>query len=280
MGTANDPNVAVWHRLSEQWDQVGSPFRPTPEDIGFALAALRSMPNAEQPGTLTSILLGVTPELAAVLSNTRNFEIDHSIRMLDWSWMKFPRGRLATPIAAKWTNLPIRDESVDLVFGDGCNIQLEFPGAYRTWFAEMARVLRPGGLAVLRVYVSPDTAERSTAVIDDLMHGRIGNSNVLRMRLFMALQRQASTGIQLSDLADYWSSVAIDKNFLTAELGWPAAGIDIFDMFRGMNLRYSFPTRSELKITFSDHFAELERRVPGYEIGSRCPTIVLQKIRR
>ncbi len=278
MGTHDDPNVAVWQRLSEQWDYVGSPFRPTPEDIGFASAVLRSMPNAERAGALTSVLLGVTPELAAVLANTQSLEIDHSIRMLHWSWLKFPRGRLAKPIVGEWTGLPLRNECTDLICGDGCNIQLEFPAAYRTWFREMARVLKPGGKVVLRVYLSPQTPEHSSAVIDDLTRGRIGNCNVLRMRLFMALQRSAATGIQLSDLADFWASANIDRNFLTAELGWPAAAIGIFDTFRNMTQRYSFPTLVELKTVFSDYFVELDRCIPGYEIGARCPTIVLQKI--
>jgi SAM-dependent methyltransferase len=277
MGTPNDPNVAVWHRLSQQWDYIGPPFRPTPEDIQFALAVLNAMPNAEQPGALTSILLGVTPELAKVLANTRSIEVDHSIGMINWSWMKFPRGHLASAIAAQWTDLPIRNNCIDLVLGDGCNIQLEFPGAYQTWFREMARVLRPGGKVVLRVFVSPETPEQSNAVVDDLMHRRIGNSNVLRMRLFMALQASAAKGVQVSDVSAFWTSAQIDDKFLTTKLDWPAAAIGIFEVFKNMNLQYSFPTLAQLRTVFSDHFVELERYTPGYEIGSRCPTLVLQR---
>jgi hypothetical protein len=162
--------------------------------------------------------------------------------------------------------------------GDGCNIQLGFPGAYQNWFGEMARVLRPGRNVILRVYVSPEIPESSTAVINDLMHGRIGNSNVLRMRLFMAFQRSATEGVRLADISDFWTSLNIDRNFLTRELGWAAGAVGIFDMFKNMNLRYSFPTLVELKTVFTEHFIELDRCVPSYEIGSRCPTIVMQRI--
>ena len=278
MATPTDPNVAVWQRLSQQWDHVGPPFRPTPEDVGFASAVVRAMSKAKQAGALTSILLGVTPELAELLADTRSIEIDHSIAMINWSWMKFPRAGRATSIAAHWTQLPIQNDCIDIILGDGCNIQLEFPAAYQAWFREMARVLRPGGKVVIRVYVSPDTPERSNAVVDDLMHRRIGNPNVLRMRLFMALQASAATGVQVSDVSAFWASARIDEKFLTTELGWPAGAIGIFEVFKNMNLRYSFPTLAELRTVFSDHFIELERRVPGYEIGNRCPTIVLQKI--
>jgi hypothetical protein len=278
MDTPTDPNVAVWQRLSQQWDYVGPPFRPTPEDVGYASAVLSSTPNAEQPGALTSILLGVTPELAKVLANTRSIEVDHSIAMINWSWMKFPRGHLATPVAGRWTSLPIRNDCIDLILGDGCNIQLEFPAAYQTWFREMARVLQPGGKVVLRVFVSPETPEHSDAVIDDLLHKRIGNSNALRMRLFMALQPSATRGVQVSDVSAFWTSAQIDEKFLITELAWPASAIGIFEVFKNMNLRYSFPTLAELKVVFSDHFIELDRYIPGYEIGSRCPTIVLQRL--
>jgi SAM-dependent methyltransferase len=278
METPSDPNAAVWQRLSQQWDYVGPPFRPTPEDVGFASAVLRTMPNAKQTSTLTAMLLGVTPELAAILAETRSVEIDHSIGMINWSWMKFPRGHLATPIAARWTSLPLRNNSVDLIFGDGCNIQLEFPGAYQTWFREMARILRPGGKVVLRVYLSPETPETPNAVIDDLMHKRIGNSNVLRMRLFMALQISAAIGVQVSDISDFWKSAHIDENFLITELGWPAAAIGVFNVFKNIKLRYSFPTMAQMRMVFRNHFIEFDRYIPGYEIGNRCPTIVLQKI--
>jgi hypothetical protein len=279
MDSPTDPNVAVWQRLSQQWDYVGPPFRPTPEDIGFASAVLNSMPSAEQTGALTSMMLGVTPELATVLAKTRSLEIDHSIGMIDWSWTKFPRSHLATPIAGQWTNLPVRNDCIDLILGDGCNIQLEFPGAYQIWFREMARVLQPGGKVAIRVFVSPETPEHSNAVIDDLMHRRIGNSNALRMRLFMALQPSATIGVAVSDIAAFWASAQIDENFLVTELGWPTAAIGIFEVFKNLNLRYSFPTLAELKTVYSDHFVEADRYIPGYEIGSRCPTIVLQRIR-
>jgi hypothetical protein len=138
-------------------------------------------------------------------------------------------------------------------------------------------VLKPAGKVAIRVYLAPETPEHSNAVIDDLMNRRIGNSNVLRMRLFMALQRSAANGVNLSDVSAFWTSAQIDKTFLTTELGWSATAIGIFDVFKNLNLRYSFPTLVQLRTVFSDYFIELDRYIPAYEIGSRCPTIVLQK---
>jgi hypothetical protein len=93
----------------------------------------------------------------------------------------------------------------------------------------------------------------------------------------MALQPSATTGIQVSDLSAFWTSAKIDEKFLITELGWPVAAIGIFEVFKNMNLRYSFPTLAQLKMVFSDCFIELDRYIPGYEIGSCCPTIVLQR---
>ena len=270
--------LLTWQRLSKHWSHVGPPLRPAREDVAFAASVLRSLPQYDEVGRLLSILLGVTPELAAILTGTRGLQIEHSIDMINWAMVCHGIGPSTLPVVADWYRLPVPDESADLVMGDGCYSMVSYPDGYARLSREIARALRPGGKCVMRLFVLPDAAETADAVIGDLKRGQIGNFNVLRWRLNMALQPSTAAGVRLADTWKCWNSAQVDMRFLTDDLGWPIETLRVIDAYRDSDTRYTFPTLADARGAISPFLCETACYFPSYEIGDRCPTVVLERI--
>jgi SAM-dependent methyltransferase len=276
MTISSEARFAVWPRLSRHWSHVGPPLRPSAEDVAFANSALADLAGAQPDRAVTSILLGVTPELAAMLAPTRTFEIDHSFEMIAWAAAECTQNPLASAVVADWNAMPVRGNVADFVVGDGCYSTAEFPEGYRQLSSEVARVLRPGGRFVIRLFVTPESNETPEAVIADLKSGRIGNCDVLRWRLNMALQESTTAGARLGDTFAYWHRTGL-TSFVTGVLGWPTAAVDVMKAYRDMDTRYTFPTLVQARGVLTEHFCEIDCFVPNYEIGERCPTMVLER---
>jgi SAM-dependent methyltransferase len=274
MTISSETRFAVWPRLSRHWSHVGPPLRPSAEDVAFANSVLADLA-AQLERPVTSILLGVTPELAAMLAHTRTFEIDHSIEMIAWAAAECTQP-LASAVVADWNAMPVRGDVADFVVGDGCYSTAEYPEGYRQLSSEVARVLRPGGRFVIRLFVTPETGETPEAVIDDLKNCRIGSCDVLRWRLNMALQESTTAGARLGDTFAYWQGTGL-TSFVTGVLGWPSAVVDVIEAYRDMETRYTFPTLAQARGVLTEHFCETDCLVPHYELGERCPTLVLER---
>ena len=54
-----------------------------------------------------------------------------------------------------------------------------------------------------------------------------------------------------------------------------AGHLTTVEVYRGSPAVYSFPTLAELRAELAADFEELSCHVPGYELGERCPTLVL-----
>jgi SAM-dependent methyltransferase len=276
MTISSEARFAVWPRLSRHWSHVGPPLRPSAEDVAFVNSVLADLAGAQPGRPVTSILLGVTPELAAMLAPTRTFEIDHSFEMIIWAAAECTQNPLASTVVADWKAMPVRGNVADFVVGDGCYSTAEFPEGYRQLSSEVVRVLRSGGKFVIRLFVTPETAETAEAVIEDLKNGRIGNCEVLRWRLNMALQESTTAGVRLGDTFTYWQGTGL-RSFVTNVLGWPPLALDVMEAYRDMNTRFTFPTLAQVRGVLTEHFYEIDCLVPHYEIGERCPTLVLER---
>ncbi len=196
--------------------------------------------------------------------------VDRSSAMLD---AVFPRDRGAA-VVADWRALPYPAASFDWVIGDGCTCTLAFPDDYRALSRELGRVLVPDGELVLRLFAAPEVAESLDAITADLAAGRIGNFHVLKWRIAMAIQSPARA-VPVTAIRDAFDRLAPDRAALAAATGWSMATIATIDAYAGSDAHYSFPTRVEALAALVG-FEEVACETPPYELGDRCPTIVLR----
>ncbi|MGH8671833.1 MAG: methyltransferase domain-containing protein [Burkholderiales bacterium] len=270
----NKPN-SHWNKHARQWQHIRPPLRPCREDIDILERAIAIWHRSRQSGSIRALLLGVTPEIATLcwLKRTDLLALDLSHAMLHNVW---PGSRLAAVAAcADWARMPLADGSRDVVVGDGCYTLLGYPQGYREVTTEVRRVLSADGLFIMRFFVRPDQPEPLENVWFDLRAGCIGNFHILKWRLAMALHGSLEEGVRLADVWEAWSTSVPDHTALGESLHWPVEEIATIDAYRGVAARYTFPTLAEARATLSAAFSEIGCHVPSYELGQRCPTLVM-----
>lgn len=264
-----------WIDLARSWDLRKSPLRPAPEDIRILEGELRQWHAAAQPPRTEALVLGATPELARLSwpGATHLLASDRSEAMLRGVWPGASLGNGA--VCADWTALPLADASRDLLLGDGCFSALT-GDRYRAFSRSMRRVLRDGGRLFMRYFLRPEKPEPVSGIFDDLGAGRIGNVHAFKWRLSMALHGTLAEGVVLGEIWDVWHQAVPLPERLARERGWPLPEILTMDDFRGVPARYTFPTLAEARSAVAQEFEEIACHYPGYELGERCPTLVLR----
>ena len=205
-------------------------------------------------------MLGVTPELVG-LPWTRVLAVDRDPAMIA---ALHPQ---PGAVAGDWRALPCADAAFDVVAGDGCLTTVAYPTDVAAVAREIARVLAPGGVAVLRLFVAPETRE----ALDAIEPG--GSFHALKWRIAMAL----GESVRVEDIRAAFDARFPDRAALAARTGWDRAVIDAIDVYRDSPAVYSFPTLARTLAALSPLVAR-DVIAPAYELGDRCPTVVLYKI--
>ncbi len=264
-----------WNQHARQWSLIGPPLRPAAQDVQLLETELCGWQKRADAGSPRALLCGVTPEIAAMQwpPGTWLTAIDHSRSMIAGVWP----GSCApgAAVCGSWFSLPLAAASQDILIGDGCYSLLVGRSNYLAFSAELRRVAAGGTLLLMRYFVRPQQPETRGAVIDDLWHGRIGNFHVFKWRLAMALHGSLEQGVRLGDIWNAWHEAVPDPARLAAQLGWREEVVNTISNYRGVDTRYSFPTLEEARALVGD-FEIVSTRIPDYELGARCPTLVMR----
>ena len=263
-----------WPETARLWALLGPPLRPSPEDIVMVTAAVAGW--AKRNGPPRALILGVTPELYALPwpEGTDLLAMDHTQAMIDVVWP----GPRESVLLADWTAMPLPDASRDVTVCDGGFVLLPHPQAHHAMIRELARILAPGGLCILRLFTPPDAPEAPAAVISDLFAGRIPNMNVLKLRLHAALQEDPRRGVRLGDTWSALHAAAPDLSALATRLGWTQGHTLAISAYRDSDVRYCLFSAKAVQDMFSQAgFECVSVQRAGYALGERCPTLVLRR---
>ncbi|AZO08525.1 MULTISPECIES: methyltransferase domain-containing protein [unclassified Mesorhizobium] len=255
-----------WDNYHRHWNSLEAPLRPTPETVGIFEREL-------DPGEADVLLLGVTPELAG-LGRTM-LAVDGSAAMVSGVWPGDDARRRA--ITGNWLDLPIASASVGAVIGDGCLTVVGSARARHGLFGEVARVLKPGGRAAIRVFAGPETFEDLPSIKAQALAGEIGNFHALKWRIAMACATDdCDRAIGVQAIRDAFDNNFPDRAALAAASGWSLCSIETIDVYAGSETTYCFATLAMLVDEARDWFSDV-RVVPSgsYPLAERCPLLVL-----
>jgi hypothetical protein len=231
--------------------------------------------DADRP--LAGLLLGVTPEIAGLDWPPRSelLAADRSIEMVRLVWPGDVPGRRRAE-CADWFTLLSHAGPFDVVIGDGSFNTLTFPDGLVAIARLIHRALRADGILVIRLFVEPERRETAAGVFADLQRHAIGSFAVFKFRLAMALQSGSGGGVRLAEVWQVWHDAGIDEAGLRAATGWPLEVIRTIETYRDSPGVLTFPTRRQAEDALGELFAVEWESVPNYEMGDRCPTLVLR----
>jgi hypothetical protein len=104
--------------------------------------------------------------------------------------------------------------------------------------------------------------------------------NVLKLRLWAALQESPSQGVELDTVWRTVHGAAGSLEELASRLGWPLEETLFINAYRGSTTRYWLGTVDEVTRIFCEEVGGFElasTHVPSYASGRQCPTVVLRR---
>jgi SAM-dependent methyltransferase len=264
-----------WGGHAAQWADIGPPLRPQAHDIRLLETLTAQWAPA---GPNAAVLLGMTAEIAAMRwpPGTSLFAVDRNLAMIRQLWAGSARAAPALAMNGDWRSLPFADAAMSFVLGDGCHAMMPAADDYDRLSAEVSRVLAPGGVFLARLFVRPPRNESLDEVFAALDRREIGNFHVFKWRLAMAVPCDDFGAVGVDDVWRAWRDRGVDRDALAAKLGWPRRVIDTIDVYRGAPARYSFPTLARARAQLAPYFEEQACFAAPYELGERCPTLVLK----
>jgi hypothetical protein len=257
---------APWENYHRRWRELGPPLRPHRDVV----ASIRAQLAGHDARVL---LLGVTPELADLGQFT--CAVDHSAGAAAHVWPGDTATR--TVVRAEWQRIPCGAGSFSAAIGDGSLNCLAWPGGYVRLFDELARLVRPGGRSVLRVYVRPTPGEALDQVRAAVIAGDVGSVHALKWRIAMAIcGEQAQANLEVWRISDAFTRLFPCRRELTRVTGWSEGRLAQMDVYAGVPDVYSFPSAGEITALFADGRVRATWCSSGsYELAERCPLVVL-----
>jgi SAM-dependent methyltransferase len=255
------------HRdFHRRWVTLKPPLRPH-ENVAAAIRELLPDHDAAAP----VLLLGVTPELAAIPRHT--IAVDWSERMVATAWPGDSESRRA--VLGDWRRLPLADFSVAAAIGDGCLSMLHYPDEQPVLMAFLRLAVRPGGRAVFRCFATPDPGETVDEVREAVMAGGLGfHAFKLRFNMAVALET-GHENVSSSRLFDRFQAIFPDRQALAAASGWSLAAIAEIDAYESSEYIHCYPSRRQVIELMPDWAQARFVETHGYPLAERCPLLVV-----
>jgi len=269
-----------WAVSAQNWHQVKAPLRPAKGELSLITHYMEQL--AESTGLEQALVMGTTPEYFHLPwpANTRVCAVDSSPAMLGKVWPGPPN----TAIRGNWLDLPLAGCSQDMVLLDAGLCLLSWPDEQARVMHEIARVLKPGGVWIIRLLVLPRNPQTPEQVYQAVRDGSIENLSYLRVHLWMALQAQNGRAATNQDI---WGGLKKAFGSWTALATLMNCHADYLYLHRFAEIRltqawpvFEFATLEDyekLLCTPLTGFTCEARFHPEYAMGDRCPTLVLRK---
>jgi SAM-dependent methyltransferase len=256
-----------WEKSPRHWSRIEPPLRPDAA-VTQAFQQLAGGPGARV------LLLGVTSELANAFESV--YAIDKSPMMLARVWPGDSATRHA--VQGNWLEMPVPERPFDAAVGDGCLSNLVYPDEVREVLSRAHSCLRPGGRFVCRLFERPDVPQSR----EDLMATAAGpariNFHAFKWQVAMHLAGRGQATIPVPAIVALFDELFPDRAALAARTGWPRELIDLIDVYRDSEVRFTFMTRSEILAVLPPGITDLRfDACSDYDLADCCPMMSFRR---
>jgi SAM-dependent methyltransferase len=258
-----------WNKHYKNWARLGPPLSPHADVV----AAMREVIKHHASRVL---LLGVTPKLADL--GDELIAVDKNPEMIAHIWPGNTAKRRAQ--LGDWLRLDLPDGSFTAAAGDGVLNMLDYPQGHSALYESVARMLRPGGIFVCRVFATPAQAESLEEVAAKARDREIVSFNAFKWHVAMALAASAGNpNVPVAAIRDWVNHTFPDRHDLVLATGWDRMDIETIDAYENSEDVYSFPTIAEFRAVIPATFGNVQIVPSGdYPIAERCPLLVAVRV--
>lgn len=281
-GGVTDTGDDFWTKRLPRQSRERSPFIPSTMDLEYIaeLIADWRTANMDTAGefTRTAYILGVTRGYA-LLPWPDDFVViglDKSPHMIEQTWPCHGHAKRHV-VCGDWLQTPLPETAADVILCDGGIVLLRYPDEQQAFLREIGRVLRPGGLLILRCFVQGQNKQDPDDLFRQFEAGALGGALELIFRLQLALQDTAEEGVRVGKPLDLWTARQPDLAALAAERHWPTGVLETIEAYRGSNIVSYYPTLAELLQLAEGILQKIDCHTLDYPAGEHCPILSFRK---
>lgn len=256
-----------WDNSPRHWSRIEPPLRPDAADT-LAFQQLAGGSSARV------LLLGVTAELANAFESVH--AIDKSPMMVARVWPGDSSGKHA--VQGNWLEMPVPDQPFDAAVGDGALSNLAYAGEVREVLLRVRSSLRPGGRFVCRLFERPDVPQSRADLLATAAGPARINFHAFKWQVAMHLAAREQPTIPVPRILELFNELFPDRQALAARTGWPLELINLLDVYRDSEVRFTFMTRSEILDVLPAGITDLRFDTCGrYDLAERCPLMSFRR---
>jgi len=186
------------------------------------------------------LVLGATPDFYHLPwpKHSDLLAVDLSAQMLSEVWP----GNESQSLCQNWATMDLPPASRDIVLCDGGLSFFSYPDQLQQLADNLGRIIAPGGLFLVRLYLDADYRETPAEIFEQLLQNRIRNSSELKLRLWFALNSSDGAGVRLADVWHSFHAACPNPKMLTESMSWPEVEVASMNAYKNLQNTYFFPT--------------------------------------
>lgn len=256
-----------WSNHAKQWDLIGAPLRPSPQDVD------RIKQGLEGCDSDPVLVLGVTPELTEAFPHV--VAVDKNPDMLRGLW-KDGQGR-SEAVCSDWLTLDLRGQIFTAVVGDGCFTVLGSATNAEVLMNRLNSGLKPGTSLRFRLFIRPEKVWSLEELQSLTLHEAPINFHAFKWMMAMHLSAYNQDSVNVRDILGFFNEYWPDRRATCKVTGWNPDTVSTIDAYHDSQDVYWFPTMQGFIDLASIHFASLETAISsGYDLCEHCPILAAE----
>lgn len=246
-GEKDSTGHSYWSSMAARYYASLPPLRISASELEIYTESANPWLTAAAPARV--LVMGATPDFFHMPwpPGTDLLAVDHSAAMLCDIWP----GSESQTLRQDWSHMDVPDASRDVVLCDGGLTFFQPVEALPALAENLGRIIAPGGVFIVRLFVDAEIRETPTEIFTELMDGKIPNCSELKVRLWFAMNAAAGQGVSLHDVWRRYREAIPDPGAVARNIPWPSSEWLSMEAYKNTDEVYYFPSVDAVSHVFT-----------------------------